>query len=126
MRRGWLLGGEEFRDRVLEWMEKKEGRAGRKVRRAETDQDHGQRQAERLIKWMLEKLGWQEAELLAGRKGDWRKRVIAHRVRRETSVSLRWLATRLQMGSEGHLSRIASSLDDLADHPARRSFEKVL
>ena len=55
---------------------------------------------------MLKALGLEEAELLRARKGDWRKRLIGQRVRQETSVSLRWLAARLRMGSEGHVSRI--------------------
>jgi hypothetical protein len=55
-----------------------------------------------------------------------RKRLIAQRVRQETSVSLHWLGARLKMGSEGHLSRITGSLADLADDPGRRRFEKAL
>lgn len=127
MRRGWLLGGETFRDRVLDWMEKRsDAGKGRKVRREESDHDHGQRQAERIIQATLEALGVEEAELLGARKGDWRKRLIGQRVRVETSVSLRWLTARLKMGSEGHLSRITGSVADLAGHPGRRSFEKAL
>jgi hypothetical protein len=37
-------------------------------------------------------------------------------------VSLGWLGERLGMGSEGHVSRISASLDDLAQHPGLRSF----
>ena len=126
LRRGWVLGGEAFRDRVLDWMEKNRAGQGRKVRREETDDDHGERQAERIIREMLEAFGLEEAQLLRARKSDWRKRLIGQRVRQETSVSLRWLGARLKMGSEGHLSRITSSLADLADHPGRRSFERAL
>jgi putative transposase len=126
MRRGWLLGGEAFRDRVLDWMETKRVGKDRKVRREESDDDHGQRHAERIIQEMREMLEVGEADLLLGRKSDWRKRLIAHRVRKETSVSLGWLARRLNMGSEGHLSRIAGSLSDLANHPGRRLLEKAL
>ena len=46
LRRGWLLGSETFRDRILEWIEKKQGAKHRKMRREETDEDHGQRHAE--------------------------------------------------------------------------------
>jgi putative transposase len=126
MRRGWVLGGEAFRDRVLDWMDKSAAGKGGKVRREQSDQDHGQRQAERIIKTMVKALKVNEAELLAARKGDWRKRLIGQRVRVDTSVSLRWLAERLKMGSEGHLSRITGSLADLAHPPGRRSFEKAV
>ena len=98
-------------------MEKNRARQGRKVRREETDDDHGERHAERIIGEMLKALGLEEAELLRARKGDWRKRLIGQRVRQETSVSLRWLAARLRMGSEGHVSRVTG---DLADPPPIR------
>ncbi len=126
LRRGWLLGSEAFRDWVLDWMEEKPGAKRRKLRREESDDDHSGRQAERIIKKMIDVMGATEAEILSGRKGDWRKRLIAHRVRQETSVSLGWLASRLEMGSEGHLSRIAGSVDDLANHPGRRMTERAL
>jgi REP element-mobilizing transposase RayT len=126
VRRGWLLGSEGFRDRVLDWMEKKRLGRGRKVRREQSDQDHGRRQAERIIKEVMEALGVSEEDLLAGRKSDWRKRLIAHRIRKETSVSLGWLGERFGMGSEGHVSRISASLDDLAQHPGLRFFQRGL
>ena len=126
VRRGWLLGSEAFRDRVLDWMEKKRLGRGRKVRREQSDHDHGRRQAERIIQEMLELLEVSEEDLLGGRKGDWRKRLIAHRLRKETSVSLGWLGERLGMGSEGHVSRISASLDDLAQHPGLRSFQRAM
>jgi hypothetical protein len=75
---------------------------------------------------MLELLEVREEDLLAGRKGDWRKRLIAHRLRKETSVSLGWLGERLGMGSEGHVSRISASLDDVAQHPGLRSFQRAM
>jgi putative transposase len=126
VRRGWVLGGEAFRERVLDWMERKQAGPRRKLRREESDRDHGQRHAERIIKEMLGALGISERQLLAARKGDWGKRVIAHRVRQETSVSLGWLAGRLKMGSEGHVSRMASSLRDLTDPSGRRLVGKAL
>jgi REP element-mobilizing transposase RayT len=126
LRRGWLLGSGTFRDWILEWIEKKQGDKRRKMRREETDEDHGQRHAERIIKEMIPLFGIGERQLLLRRKSDWRKRLIAHRVRQETSVSLSWLASRLTMGSEGHLSRVAGSLDDLTDHAGRLAFEKRL
>jgi hypothetical protein len=78
-----------------------------------------------MISEMMGGLGIAEAELLVARRGGRRKRVIAQRVRQQTSVSLRWLTGRLKMGSEGHLSRLASSLSDLVNHPGRRGFEKA-
>ena len=59
-------------------MEKRAGvEVGRKIRREEADSDHGHRQAERIIAEMRSALDMSEQEILAARKGDWRKRVIA-------------------------------------------------
>lgn len=129
MRRGWLLGGETFRDSVLDWLEKKTAKQrnqGRKLRREQSDAEHGERHAERIIQEVLEALGMTAVELRAARKGDWRKRLIGDRVRRDTNVSLRWLSDRLRMGSEGHVSRLTSTLTDLAGHPGRQRLEKAL
>ena len=127
LREGWLLGREAFRDRVLDLMESRGMNAARKIRREQTDEDHDQRHAERLIIESLAALGIGEEELLTGsRKGDWRKRVIAHRVRSRTSVSLRWLAERLRMGSEGHVSRLARTTADLATRPEWKTYESAL
>ena len=79
-----------------------------------------------MVREMMGGLGIAEAGLLVAREGEWRKRVIAQRVRQQTRVSLRWLARRLKMGSEGHVSPLASSLSDLVNHPGRRAFEKAM
>ncbi|HKP03940.1 MAG TPA: hypothetical protein VJU77_11355, partial [Chthoniobacterales bacterium] len=105
--------------------ERKRGAMARKLRREEADPDHGQRHAERIIMEMLEGLGMSEREVVSARKGDWRKRIIAQRVRQETSVTLRWLTERLGMGSEGHLSRVSGCMKDLASHPGWRSFRQA-
>jgi hypothetical protein len=47
----------------------------------------------------MKRLGWNEAELKRRRKGDRGKARMARRLRRETTVSLRWIAERLRMGS---------------------------
>ncbi len=114
-----------FRERVLDWLENTSGREKRKLRPEQTDREHGEQQAARMIKEMLAAVGLSEAELHRAPKGDWRKRLIGYRVRRETSASLGWLGARLRMGSEGHVSRITSTLPDL-NRPERRLIAKLL
>ncbi len=65
-------------------------------------------------------------ELAALRKGDWRKPILAHVVRKETSVSLKWLAQRLKMSRPGYLSRVASNIDDLASRTEWKRVQKHL
>src|SRR5437879_3119516 len=47
----------------------------------------------------MERLGWEEADLKARRKGDKQKVKVARRLRQETTMSLKWIGQRLQMGS---------------------------
>jgi hypothetical protein len=47
----------------------------------------------------LKKLGWDDEELDRRRKGDKKKIQLARQLRAETTMSLSWIARRLQMGS---------------------------
>ena len=47
----------------------------------------------------LKRRKWQEANLTQKRKGDPEKVKIALRLRRESIMTLKWIAQRLQMGS---------------------------
>ena len=49
-------------------------------------------------------LGWGAQDLGGRPKGDARKVRIAGRLRRETTMTLRWIAERLFMGAPGHVS----------------------
>jgi len=50
------------------------------------------------------RLGWAEPDLQGHRKGDGRKASIAARLRRETTMTLAWIAERLHMGAPGHVA----------------------
>ena len=56
-----------------------------------------------MIEAELKKLRWEELELSRRRKGDLRKIRIARRLRQETTMTLAWIAQRLQMGTKTHL-----------------------
>src|ERR1039457_4461652 len=47
----------------------------------------------------IERLGWDEDQLRALRKGHRSKVMLARRLRQETTMSLNWIAARLQMGT---------------------------
>ncbi len=98
--RGWYLGGEEFRQELLEQVKVRPGPShfGPAV------QEAAEAQAERLAAAALKRIGWTEQDVLGRRKGDPRKIELALELRRKTSVPLLWLAERLCMGSRGHLA----------------------
>ena len=52
----------------------------------------------------MARLGWGPAELAGRRKGDPRKVMIAARLRRETTMTLSWIAAPLQMGAPAHVA----------------------
>jgi hypothetical protein len=109
LRRGWHLGEETFRDRLLDLVDKAKGVKARKRSRAEcVGRDHGEKDAERLIRQSTPDLGLPAgaAELAHLRKGDGRKALLAALLRRRTSVGCEWIATRLHMGHPGSVSRL--------------------
>jgi hypothetical protein len=66
----------------------------------EADQAH----AEGLVQRELRRRGWKEADLDRRRKGDPGKVAMAWRLRHETTMSLKWIARRLKMGTWTYVS----------------------
>jgi len=60
--------------------------------------------AQRIIDKELKKAGWSEQRLAKERKGHPLKVKIASRLRQETTMSLKWIADRLKMGTWTYLS----------------------
>ncbi len=106
VRRGWCLGDKAFRKELLEQMGERRGanHYGEEVR--ETDVA----KAERIVVEELRRRGWSEAELGERAKGDKGKVAMAARLRRETTMTLKWVAERLAMGSWSNVSnRLAAA-----------------
>jgi hypothetical protein len=72
------------------------------AQRQETDLQ----KAERVVKEELGRLGWDEIDLEGRRKGHRVKVMLARRLRQETTMSLKWIAQRLQMGSWTYVSNL--------------------
>jgi hypothetical protein len=66
----------------------------------------GEAKAERLMWAGVRALGWEEKELSARRKGDKGKVQLARQLRIETTITLCWIAGRLQMRSWTHVSNL--------------------
>jgi len=56
-----------------------------------------------MIAQELSRLGWTEAELSSRLKNDSGKLAMAARVRQETTLPIKWIAARLQMGASKSL-----------------------
>jgi hypothetical protein len=98
--RGWCVGGEAFRQELLEQVTVRPGPShfGPAV------QEAVEAQAERLTAAALKRIGWTEQELQGRRKGDPQKVELAVELRSKTTMPLGWIAQRLCMGSRGHLA----------------------
>ena len=109
LRRGWYLGEDTFRDRLLDLVDKVKGVKARKHNKSECMwKDHGEQDAERLVLACTTDLGLPTgvAELAQLRKGDERKAILAALLRMRTTVEYEWIATRLHMGHPSSVSRL--------------------
>jgi putative transposase len=95
LKRGWCLGSEGFKAKLLERMEGKLGEHHSGRLRHESAAAKG----ERIIAAELKRLKWSEADLSSRLKTDPEKLAMAMRLRRETTLTIRELAARLRMGS---------------------------
>ena len=95
LRRGWCLGSEPFRQKMLELMEGKLG----ENHSGELHRETAEQKANRIICEELSRLGWQESDLTARRRSDPGKVAIAARLRQETTLPIKWIAARVQIGT---------------------------
>jgi hypothetical protein len=102
IKRGWCLGSEEFRQELLEQMSERRGAEhyGQEIR------ESAEGKAQRIIRQEMKRWGWRESDLDGRRKGDEKKVQMAKRLRRETTMTLSWIAQRLKMGTKTHLSHL--------------------
>jgi putative transposase len=102
VRRGWYLGDKAFRAELLGQMKEQMREHHYGEERAETEQEA----AEKIVREGMKRLGWKEADLEMRRKGDEGKLKLAQRLRAETTVSVKWIAARLRMGTWTHLNHL--------------------
>lgn len=115
IRRGWYLGSEEFRDRLLEKLESIEVRRKVKAGAVQMGSDHAQWEAERIARGGLKHFALRDDQLIKLPKSDRRKVIIAALIKAHTSVTLDWISKRLRMGADSHVSRLSSRTATRAD-----------
>ncbi len=105
IRGGWCLGEEAFRKELLAQVEERRGASHYGVELQESSIE----KAQRLVRQGLQELGWNEAEFTDRPKGDRAKLGLAIKLRAETTMTLQWIADRLQMGTASSLSNLLSA-----------------
>jgi putative transposase len=100
IRRGWFFGENALKQELLAQMSERAGKShyGEELR------ESAEAKAERIVAEELKRLGLGKDDLGRRRKSDREKTRIARRVRRETVVTLEWIADRLGMGSVSMVS----------------------
>ena len=101
IRRGWCYGQEAFRRELLAQASRQIGGNHYGEERREMAED----KAGRLVAAGLKAAGWQESDLESRRKSDPVKLALALRLRRETTMPLKWICDRLAMGSWKSVNR---------------------
>jgi REP element-mobilizing transposase RayT len=95
LRRGWCFGSERFRAELAQHVRALAGQ----LRRAPLPHEAQIQLGCLILAEELARRGWAAEDLSRRRKTDPEKVAIAQRLRRETPLSLRWIATTLHMGS---------------------------
>jgi REP element-mobilizing transposase RayT len=125
LRRGWYLGKESFRDKLLGLMDKaksgsrkKDSHAGGAVRA------HNENEAERIVRVVGAALGLSTnlEDLKLMKKGDRRKVICAAIAKGRTAVGNDWLAGRLAMGHGSHVSALVQRIR--RDKKEQKNLEK--
>jgi putative transposase len=102
IRRGWFLGPDDQKQELLKQVAAEAGawHYGKELH------ESAEAKAERIVREELRHHGWDDRLLGARRKGDPVKLALAARLRRETTMTLEWIAARLQMGTRTYLAHL--------------------
>ncbi|HEU0038288.1 MAG TPA: hypothetical protein VFR76_03345 [Verrucomicrobiae bacterium] len=100
VRRGWLSWRRAFRKELLAQMAERAG----PFHYGEELMESAEEKAQWIVPQEMGRLGWKEGDLEQHRKGNQRKVKIARRLRRETTMTMKWIADRLKMGTWTHVT----------------------
>jgi len=115
IRKGWCLGGERFKEGMLERVDRVMASHRRVSYAGAAAEAHGERQAEALLAAGLRVLEVARESLRTMAKGAAEKRVLAWWLRRQTTVSRRWISERLFMGEESRVTHGAREMERTTD-----------
>ena len=105
IREGWCIGSEVFRQGLLAKVEEQR----REAHYGEELAESAEVKAERLVEEGLQQLKWGERQLAEEAKCHPAKVRLAMTLRAETTMTLKWIAARLHMGTWTNVSTLLSS-----------------
>ena len=106
LKRGWYWGSQDFRERILELYGKVvTGKTNRDYQSSQMVKEHGIQQAEEWIREACMHYQVPEKQLVAGKRGDWKRASVAWRICLGTVVPHQWVAERLGLKSRANVSQ---------------------
>jgi hypothetical protein len=117
LRRGWYLGDEGFLARLKNWLARATRGRQRHSHSGAARSAHDEHEASRLLQLGMKELGLPAADLVKLRKNAPEKVVLAWWLRRQTTVSLSWVAKRLHMG---HYTSVTQAVSRMNRRPGRK------
>jgi REP element-mobilizing transposase RayT len=105
IRRGWYLGDDGFRGRMLKMVKATVGKGRAASYLGQAKRAHGESEAERMVAQGLKALGLDGQKLAEKPKGMAEKQVLAWWLRQRTTAGRRWVSERLSMGEESGVSK---------------------
>lgn len=112
IRRGWCLGGDEFREEMVKLLDtvldgkRRDSFAGTEVRK------HDVMEARKLLEEGMELVGLCPEVLAELKKSDPRKMAVAWLIRRNTAVRNEWISEQLHMGRTSKMSYFVKQVED--------------
>jgi hypothetical protein len=116
LRRGWYVGGESFHSRLVDGLEEAARGRLRESHSGPARRAHDEAAAGIYLKKAMRALELSEESLKVLPKGSPEKAVLAWWLREHTTVSLRWVSERLQMG---HYTRATQAIGRVTRKPTR-------
>jgi len=129
IRRGWYLGGDGFRGRLLKRVKEGLGATRKESYAGQAKRAHGEAEAERLLKLGLATLDVTAARLAETAKGTLPKQALAWWLRKRTTMWRRWVSDRLWMGEQSAVTRACRAFtgaNKSAGASLKRRLEKAL
>ena len=117
LRRGWYVGGASFAEKLEDWLAKAVAGWRRESHTGQAREAHDTVAAEKFLRVGMKALGLKVSDLARMPKGTPEKVALAWWLRRRTTVSLRWVGERLEMG---HYTRVTQAVSRMNRKPSRK------
>ncbi len=125
IRRGWYLGDDGFRGRMLKYVKETLGNGRPTTYSGEAKRAHGQEEAQRLLGLGLAALKVGDRQLQDGAKGMPEKQALAWWLCQKTTVARRWVCERLGMGDESRVSKAIRRMKEGRDSGLAKLKERL-